>query len=445
MDFFNLLKSNFFKFKNKRIIKNFNSQISLNVALTISHIFFPSLMIMIYGLENFGIWIFLTAIPSTVAILNFNLNGASRTEMSIYYNKKDKNKVNEIFNNSIILTFFFVLLLIFLTFIIIKFYDFNLKILNNLSLSDLKLMLICIFGSFYLNIINTIFKTGITYWGRLDIDTYLEIIFDIFSKILIVILGIIFDDLLFASFALLIASILKIITFYLFFINYNSFLSLFSFKLVSRKQVKKLLKLSIPYYLESLSGIIKNSFQIIILGIFFNANIVGMISTLRTLFYFLPIRVWGVVGKVIFYEFTKLYTEKKFKLFKKLYNNFLKLCFSFVCLFILSSILFGDYIYSFWLSNSYNLSFYLLFIIILDVSFYIVAGSKNLINKSINKFLNISVFSLMIEISIISLSFIIFTFGYSFYSLFLFNLIGSTMIMFFSIYSSNKLISKISG
>ena len=81
MNFFNLLKSNFFKFKNKRIIKNFNSQISLNVALTISHIFFPSLMIMIYGLENFGIWIFLTAIPSTVAILNFNLNGASRTEM----------------------------------------------------------------------------------------------------------------------------------------------------------------------------------------------------------------------------------------------------------------------------------------------------------------------------------------------------------------------------
>ena len=284
MDFFNLLKSNFFKFKNKRIIKNFNSQISLNVALTISHIFFPSLMIMIYGLENFGIWIFLTAIPSTVAILNFNLNGASRTEMSIYYNKKDKNKVNEIFNNSIILTFFFVLLLIFLTFIIIKFYDFNLKILNNLSLSDLKLMLICIFGSFYLNIINTIFKTGITYWGRLDIDAYLEIIFDIFSKILIIISGIIFDELLFASFALLIANFLKITTFYLFFINYNKFLTLFSLKLVSKKQLKKLLKLSTPYYLESLSSIIKNSFQIVVLGIFFNANIVGMVSTLRTLF-----------------------------------------------------------------------------------------------------------------------------------------------------------------
>ena len=142
MNFLNLLHSNLFKLINKRIIKNFNSQISLNVILTISQIFFPPLMIMIYGLENFGIWIFLSAIPSTLTILNFNLNGASRTEMSIYYNKKDKKNVNIIFNNSIILTFFFVLILIFLTFLIIKFYDFNLKILNNLSLSDIKLILI---------------------------------------------------------------------------------------------------------------------------------------------------------------------------------------------------------------------------------------------------------------------------------------------------------------
>lgn len=445
MNFFNLLKSNFFKFKNKRIIKNFNSQISLNVALTISHIFFPSLMIMIYGLENFGIWIFLTAIPSTVAILNFNLNGASRTEMSIYYNKKDKNKVNEIFNNSIILTFLFVLLLIFLTFLIIKFYDFNLKILNNLSLSDLKLILICIFGSFYLNIINTIFKTGITYWGRLDIDAYLEIIFDIFSKILIIVSGIIFNELLFASFALLIANFLKITTFYLFFINYNKFLTLFSLKLVSKKQLKKLLKLSTPYYLESLSSIIKNSFQIVILGIFFNANIVGMVSTLRTLFYFLPIRVWDIIVKVVTYEFTKLYTEKKFELFKNLYNNFLKLCFFFVGLFLLFSIFLGDYIYLFWLNNSYNLNLYLLFLIILDVSFYLVGGSMNLINKSINKFLNISVFKLIIELLIISLSLMIFVFGYSFYLLFLFNMIGSIIIMFFSIYLSNKFINNISS
>ena len=96
-----IFKFNFSKEQNKRIFKNFTSQISFNVSLTIWQILFPPLMIMIYGLENFGIWIFLTAIPSTFAILNFDLNAAAKTAMSIYFNQNNKNKVNEIFNKSL--------------------------------------------------------------------------------------------------------------------------------------------------------------------------------------------------------------------------------------------------------------------------------------------------------------------------------------------------------
>ena len=140
---------------------------------------------MIYGLENFGIWIFLTAIPATLAILNFNLNTAAKIEMSIYFNKNKKNKVNEIFNNSIALTFILVAFLILITTPIINFYDFDLNILKNLKSNELKIILVCIFLSFYLNIINGIFKTGITYWGRLDVDTYIEIFFDFLVRILV--------------------------------------------------------------------------------------------------------------------------------------------------------------------------------------------------------------------------------------------------------------------
>ena len=103
MKILKFFKFNISKEQNKRIFKNFTSLISLNASLTIWQILFPPLMIMIYGLENFGIWIFLTAIPSSLAILNFNFNAAAKTEMSMYFNQNNKNKVNEIFNNSIVL------------------------------------------------------------------------------------------------------------------------------------------------------------------------------------------------------------------------------------------------------------------------------------------------------------------------------------------------------
>ena len=128
MDIPKIFKFNFSKEQNKRISKNLTSQISLNISLTILQILFPPLMIMIYGLANFGTWIFLTAIPSTLAILNFNLNTAAKIEMSIYFNQNNKNKVNEIFNNSIVLTFILVAFLILITTLIINFYDFDLNI-----------------------------------------------------------------------------------------------------------------------------------------------------------------------------------------------------------------------------------------------------------------------------------------------------------------------------
>ena len=442
MNILKFLLPNFSKAQNKRVFKNFTSLISNNISLTILQILFPPLMIMIYGLENFGIWIFLTAIPSILAILNFDLNAAAKTEMSIYFNQNNKKKVNEIFNNSIGLTFIFVVFLILIAALIINFYDFDLNILKDLNPKELNIILVCIFLSFYLNIINSIFKTGITFWGRLDIDIYLEIFFDFFTKILIIIFGLIFNELLFAFIAFLIANLLKITIFYFFFLNYNKYLTLFSFKLISKRQILKLFKLSTPYYFESVTNIIKHSFQIIILGIFFNAQIVGLVSTLKTLFYFLPIRCWGIVSKVVFYEFTKLYAEKKFSLLKKIYIKLLKLGLIFLTIFLFTSILLGEYVYTLWLNNFYNLDYYLLTLIILDVSFFISAGSIAFVNKAVNKFFQINLFQIIINLIIVVISYLFFYYQQSYYFLFLFNLVGSILILIYSVYFSRKFIKK---
>ena len=58
-------------------------------------------MIFFWGIENFGIWVFLISIPNIIQIFNFNLTDASVNQMAIYNAEKNK-KSNEIFQNTIL-------------------------------------------------------------------------------------------------------------------------------------------------------------------------------------------------------------------------------------------------------------------------------------------------------------------------------------------------------
>ena len=56
-------------------------------------------MLLFWGVENFGIWIFVTAIPSTLTMFNLNFSLAAKIEMSINDAKNKKNLVNTTFHN----------------------------------------------------------------------------------------------------------------------------------------------------------------------------------------------------------------------------------------------------------------------------------------------------------------------------------------------------------
>ena len=265
------------KIQNVRVLKNLTSQISLNASSTIVQLLFPPLMILFYGLENFGIWIFLTTIPAALDIFNFNINIASQTEMSLYFNQNKNNEVQKVFINSIFLTLIFVFFLILMTALLINFYDFDLKILKDINSKDLKIILLCIFLSYYIRIINSIFQIGISYKGRLDIVTYLDIFFTFFSRILILIFGFFYQNLIYGGYAFLIASVFQTIIYYFFFSIYSNNLRLFSLKILSKKLLLKLLKLSVPYYLEVANNIIKNS----IFGTYFKKRLIYTITFIQ--------------------------------------------------------------------------------------------------------------------------------------------------------------------
>lgn len=425
-----------------RIAKNLVSELNTNLIRTIVQLCFPPLMILVYGIENFGIWIFLTNLPYLFSIFNININEASKIEMSIFYNKQNKHKLNEIFNNSIFVTIGILITLTILILFFLNFYNLDLKILDKIS-SDLNLILICIFSIFFIEILNSIFVSGISFFGRIDINNYLEIFFDFFSKFGVIVCGLYLGDLLSASIFYLIISLIKIITYYLFFLKFNRVLVFCNFKYFSKSEIFRLFKLSLPHYLETIIYLMRNSFQIIIIGIFFNASIVGMISSLKTIFFFFPLRIWAIPMRVLNYEFTKSLTLKNVKFIKKLLNKLVKIYFLFSLSIISFVFFFGQQIYNYWINDAYNPSLLLIMLICLDINIIILGSTFKLVSKSINKFSSLVYFDL-INTSLVILLFIVFSnFFENYYLIFILNIFASIFYFMFSFYIARIRINEI--
>ena len=435
--FINIIKK---YLKNKRLVKNIFSQINLNISSILIQFFFPPLMILIYGLENFGVWIFITSIPSVLNALNININNASRTEMTIFYNRKKFSEVQSIYVNSVFITSIITGILVLITVFIINCYNFNIEIFKNIEVKNVKIILNCVLISFYINFFSSIFEVGISYKGRIDVVTYLNIFFSIFSSILILLLGYKFKNLVFAGYAVLITSVIHITLFYIAYLKFSKKLRLFDINLVSKKKLLILLKLSIPFFLDSLQNILKHSFQIVILGIFFNAQVVGLVSTMKTLFYFFPIKIWSIISNPLLFEFTRLYALKSFNLLKKNYFSFIKLFFITGIIFLCISSIAGKFIYSYWLNSKYSFSYILFLLIVFDTVIFQLSWYYSILQRSFNKFQNISLFSTFINIFILLFVLILFTKNINYYFLFNLNLLGSILILAYNYLSTKNLI-----
>ena len=105
-----------------RIKKNLLAKLTSESSQVVTQVLYPPLMILFWGLEQFGIWLFLISLTSMFSMLNFNFTSASLQEMSIYNNQKKYNKVNEIFQNTLGLIIINLLILILIIFLYLFFF-----------------------------------------------------------------------------------------------------------------------------------------------------------------------------------------------------------------------------------------------------------------------------------------------------------------------------------
>jgi len=433
---------NISKYRLKSIYKNFFSFFSVFSTQTIIQILFPPAMIFAWGVEKFGIWILITTIPSVLTILNINFSSASRSEMSINFEKKNFVYIKKIFQNTFCLVLFSSIFFLFLWITAFSFDQLNLKTFENIDDSEIKIIFLFIALSAHCLIIDQIFYCGITYTGDASKYNYSVLFFDTLLKILIPFLGLFTDNLVYASLILVILSFSKTLCLYIIFKKKNkNFLNLKT-NLFNIRLSINIFKLSLSYHFDNISHIVRNNGFIILVGVFFNPVIVGLISTAKTLFYFLPIRLLDIVNSTLFLEFSKMYgnndisSSKKFFKYHIYINIFVMIIFSSLSLFL------GDLVYDFWTGDKYELSNILLILIIIDTVIFNFFNSIETFIKSINRFFYSAILKAFLSTLTIVFSYILFTKGYSFLIYFVFNIISSLIVLIFILSITFKIFNK---
>ncbi|ARJ49529.1 hypothetical protein [Candidatus Pelagibacter sp. RS40] len=433
---------NYTKLQYKRFTNNIISFFSVFSFQTLIQIVYPPAMLFTWGVENFGVWLFLSSIPTTLSIFNINVSFASRTEMSVNFEKKKYIEVNKIFCNSFFLVLFNMIIFTLLSLGIFFIQDSNIEIFSNIDINNLDSILLLIILAFYFTILDNFFFIGVTYTGNVAIYNYITLSYEVMIKILIPLSGIFFSELIYPAIILLIINFLKNLTLFFIYRNNKKKLSLI-FSNYDFKYIKFLFRLSLSFYFQNVSNIIKNNGILILSGFYFGPSIVGLISTTKTLFYYLPNRFLDIFNSSLYYEYSKSFGQKKFNHLILIFKTQIKFTLLILLFYILCSLIFGKEIYGFWLNYEYDLTFMLLFLIVMESFFFNLYNSIEVLIKAVNKFFKTTMISLLFSLTTLFATYILFNMDYSFYFYFYINLMSSLFIFVFVCYFTYQYYKKI--
>ena len=426
--------SNFLKFsksQKKRLRKNFFSQFYNIIFLAGSQLFFPPLMILLWGVDQFGIWIFFISIPATLALFNINFTAAARQEMIIFDTKGEFRKVKKIFHSSLVLVLVNIVLFSFIIFFSYFFIDYNFAALKSLSVNETNKILFFIVLAFYLEIFNSIFIAGISFRGKFYLNANIKTCFEFLIRVAIILSGLFFETLVFAAIIYLTFNIIKTGVYYYYFKKNNAYLTI-SIKQASINEVKSLIKLSSSHIIDMTTKILKQNGPILLLGIFFNPIIIAYISTCRTLFYNLPNMIVGVFNNISEFEYAEIFAKNKIEEFKSFHKKHIIFVLGLLFLFLIGSTTIGPMFYKLWLGGEFKLGLLFMLLIILDGCFYGLKNSVIISMRSLNRFFKISVIELVILLLGLFISYYYLTRGYDYISHFLIILFSTIIVLFIS-------------
>ncbi len=394
-----------------RVKTNIFSKSNFFISRVLIQIFFIPSMIYVWGIENFGIWSFLYSIPHSINLFNLNITEAAKTEMTINHYAKYKNNVTKIFNNALVYTILNLIILIIIMMLVYFNFDFSkLTVFSTLNKTEINNLIILSFIIILLNLSNGIFQCGITYKGKLNIHSNIEMVFGFLTSLTVIFVGFFTKYLEFAFISLCIISFFKIIINFYYYKKISDFhISLTYFNI---KILKRIIFKSLSYYVENSSWMLKHNVSLFLIGIFFNAHIVGYIAAIKTFYYFLPNNFLNIFFSVFQFEYSNLFGKDNLKKLKKILFLKLKIISFLLIGYVFISLFLGNTIFQFWTNNSYLNDQFLIILIVVEFTIFHMSYTYTLPAKSSNNFLIYSSIDFLANIFVIILAFISFNFLY---------------------------------
>ena len=376
----------------ERIKKNIFGN-GFNFLLTIgSQLIYIPLMLLSWGVTNTGYWMFFITIPTILSFWKLDFSEASRQELTL--NKK-KNP-NEVYTISLIFTLFTILILGMVYFFVNLNFLEKFEVLKNNNINNLNIILISIFCGFALELITNNHLVLTQYKGKIYISEITNGLYLTLERITVAAIGFFTSHLLYAAIAYAIIKTLKLIS-VKFIINFSIKFN-FDLMIITKKEFNNILVKSKNIYFYNLSNMINVAGFTYFIGYFFNAEIITLVNSLQTMFKFAVFRINRIFIDVLSFEFSNLYSKKKFSKILDINNFQKKNVYIFLISFLIIGYFFGPYIFNYWTINKFVEFQSIIILVIIESILSMLAYNELLLAMALNRLKNITLYGLIINI-----------------------------------------------
>lgn len=305
---------------NKNIFAQGYSQI---VTLAVQIVTVPFL-IHFWGLELFGVWLILTAIPTYLALSDFGFTFIAKNNMSMHVSSGNKKQAIITFQSVYLLLIGICISLGVILYLLVKFIPFDeLLNLGKFSIDSARSVLLIQFGAVLIYQFFLLSCAGLRCDGMAVTETLLAATSRFLEAISIVSIAWVGGGLVEASFGILVIRIIFLIIGYLIIRIRVSWLE-FGWKFADKGRVKELAGPSMSYMLVPMTNALMIQSPIVMLGAFSTPAVVAMFSVSRT------VARLGMSGaNMLSYAFTPEYSyawgERNTSRFKKAMKYHFKL------------------------------------------------------------------------------------------------------------------------
>jgi len=383
------------KFNFERIKRNiFGNSFRFSSSIIIQ-VFYLPLMFYAWGSVNTGYWLFLIAAPQILSFWKINFSEAAKQELTLRNGKNE----SYLYTISLCLTFLVILFFGLIYFVINILFLEYFEIFKTTKVNYFYYIIIVIFFSFSLDLVSNNILTLSQYKGKIYKSEILISIFDSLEKITVGIIGLLTSELIIAAYSYLIIKILKLLT--------SKYLFKFNFKFYlinkNKKLLKNIFKKSLNVYYLNITNAINISGLIYIIGFFFTAEIVAMVSAIQTMFRFTIYSINRVFIDVLYFEFANYIKLRNVQKTLEIYKFQRFYFILFLILFGLFTIFCGEFIFNIWTNYNFTLFNNLILLITLDSIISIISYNNLLLARSLNKIDKISFKILFITIIMFSM------------------------------------------